>query len=49
MQAGEPPTPDQLLEAVLLAAAVEAELEGQAQACQLQGQLCDQVMALQVR
>ena len=35
--------------AVQLAAAVDAEIEAQAQACWLQGQLWDQVMALQVR
>ena len=35
--------------AAQLAAAVEAEIEGQAQACRLQGQLCDHIMVLQVR
>ena len=35
--------------AVQLAAAVDAEIESQAQACRLQGELWDQVMVLQVR
>ena len=35
--------------AAQLAAAVDAEVEGQAQACSLHGQLWDRIMALQVR
>ena len=35
--------------AVQLAAAVGADIEGQGQAYRLQEQLCDQIMALQVR